>query len=90
MATTTIKNDAGIGLTLSGFTFLVHEANEGETGFWGEVLELPGCLSQGETLQELIANLQEALDALGEHSTSGTPPADSALEVWPTAETFTA
>lgn len=90
MTTTTIKNDAGTGLSLSGFTFLVHQADEGETGFWGEVLELPGCLSQGETLQELIANLQEAMDAVQERSTSGTPPTDSAFEVWPTAETFTA
>lgn len=38
---------------------LVHEAEEG--GFWGEVPASPGCASQGETLEELIANLREAV-----------------------------
>jgi predicted RNA binding protein YcfA (HicA-like mRNA interferase family) len=33
---------------------LVHEAEEG--GFWAEVPVLPGCASQGETMDELIAN----------------------------------
>lgn len=39
---------------------IVHEAEEG--GFWGEVPALPGCASQGETLDELIANLREAIE----------------------------
>ena len=39
---------------------LVHEADEG--GFWGEVPALPGCASQGETLDELLANLREAIE----------------------------
>jgi predicted RNase H-like HicB family nuclease len=30
---------------------------------WGEVPALPGCTSQGETLDELIANLREAVQA---------------------------
>ena len=38
---------------------LVHQAEEG--GFWGEVPALPGCASQGETLDELLANLREAV-----------------------------
>lgn len=38
---------------------LVHEADEG--GYWGEVPALPGCASQGETLDELTANLREAI-----------------------------
>ena len=37
----------------SEFTVLVHEGEEGETGYWGEVIELPGCVSQGETSAEL-------------------------------------
>ena len=37
-----------------------HEAEEG--GFWGEVPAIPGCASQGETLDDLIANMQEAIE----------------------------
>ena len=42
------------------FTVLVHEAEEG--GYWAEVPELPGCLSQGDTLDELWRNVAEAID----------------------------
>ena len=38
---------------------LVHEAEEG--GFWAEVPALPGCVSQGETIEELTANIREAI-----------------------------
>ena len=37
---------------------IIHKAEDG--GFWGEVPSLPGCYSQGETLDELLANLREA------------------------------
>lgn len=37
---------------------VVHEAAEG--GFWAEVPALPGCFTQAETKQELLANLREA------------------------------
>ena len=43
------------------FTVLVHPAEEG--GFWAEVPELPGCMSQGETLDELQTNVVEAIEA---------------------------
>lgn len=39
---------------------VVHEAEEG--GYWGEVPALPGCVSQGETLGELMRNLHEAVE----------------------------
>lgn len=55
----------------SDFTVLVHEGEEGETGFWGEVIELPGCVSQGETSAELKANIREAIEAVLQHSTTG-------------------
>lgn len=29
-------------------------------GYWGEVPALTGCYSQGETVEELLANLREA------------------------------
>ncbi len=38
---------------------IVHEAEEG--GYWAEVPALPGCVSQGETLEELLTNVQEAV-----------------------------
>jgi predicted RNase H-like HicB family nuclease len=39
---------------------VVHEAEEG--GFWGEVPAIPGCASEGETVEELLANLHEAIE----------------------------
>lgn len=39
---------------------IVHEAEEG--GFWAEVPAIPGCASQGETLDELLENLREAIE----------------------------
>lgn len=48
---------------MQALTVLVHDADEGETRFWAEVPELPGCVSQGETLDELEANIIEAIQA---------------------------
>jgi predicted RNase H-like HicB family nuclease len=39
---------------------VVHEAEEG--GFWAEAPALPGCASQGETLDELLVNMREAIE----------------------------
>jgi len=39
---------------------IIHKAEEG--GFWAEVPGLPGCFSQGETLEELEANIREAVE----------------------------
>lgn len=38
---------------------VVHEAEEG--GFWAEAPALPGCASEGETLEELLENVREAI-----------------------------
>lgn len=40
---------------------VIHEAEEG--GFWAEVPSIPGCATQGETIEELLANVQEAVEA---------------------------
>ena len=40
---------------------VVHEAEEG--GYWAEVPAIPGCATQGETMDELLANLHEAMEA---------------------------
>ena len=39
---------------------IVHEAEEG--GFWAEVPSIPGCATQGETFEELLKNLYEAVE----------------------------
>ena len=39
---------------------LIHQDEDG--GFWGECPELPGCFSQGETPEELMSNMREAID----------------------------
>jgi predicted RNase H-like HicB family nuclease len=39
---------------------VVHEAEEG--GFWAEVPAIPGCATQGDTFQELLTNLYEAVE----------------------------
>ncbi len=41
-------------------TVRVHEAEEG--GYWAEVPAFPGCYTQAETMDELKANLQEAIE----------------------------
>lgn len=39
---------------------VVHEAEEG--GYWAEVPAIPGCATQGDTLDELMKNVQEAIE----------------------------
>jgi len=39
---------------------VVHDAEEG--GFWAEVPAIPGCATQGETFEELLRNLYEAVE----------------------------
>jgi predicted RNase H-like HicB family nuclease len=37
---------------------VIHPAEEG--GFWAEVPGFPGCVSEGETLDDVSANIREA------------------------------
>jgi predicted RNase H-like HicB family nuclease len=39
---------------------VVHDAEEG--GFWAEVPAIPGCATEGETMEELLRNLHEAIE----------------------------
>jgi predicted RNase H-like HicB family nuclease len=43
------------------YTILVHKAEEG--GYWSEVPALPGCFSQGETIEETLENTKEAIES---------------------------
>ena len=38
---------------------IIHEAEEG--GYWAEVPALPGCVTQGDSMEEVTANLREAI-----------------------------
>lgn len=57
------------------FKAVIHPELTG--GYWGEVPALPGCYSQGETVEELLANLREAaagcLEVLSEEGRSPDP-----------------
>ena len=39
---------------------VVHQAEEG--GYWAEVPSIPGCATEGETFEELLLNLYEAIE----------------------------
>ncbi|TVQ68864.1 MAG: type II toxin-antitoxin system HicB family antitoxin [Balneolaceae bacterium] len=39
---------------------VIHKAEEG--GYWAEVPALPGCVSEGDTLDETKANIREAIE----------------------------
>ena len=39
---------------------VVHEAEEG--GYWAEVPSIPGCVTEGDSFEELLANLYEAIE----------------------------
>ena len=42
------------------YSVVVHGAEEG--GFWVEVPALPGCYSQGESLEQSLHNVREAIE----------------------------
>jgi len=60
---------------------LIHSAEEG--GFWAEVPALPGCVSQGETVDELRSNIREAIEGwlMAEDETAASKTADQIIEV---------
>jgi predicted RNase H-like HicB family nuclease len=39
---------------------IVHQAEE--DGYWAEVPAIPGCATQGDTFEELLINLYEAVE----------------------------
>ncbi len=42
------------------YTVKIHRATEG--GYWAEVPALPGCFTQGESLEEVTARVREAME----------------------------
>jgi predicted RNase H-like HicB family nuclease len=55
------------------YAVVIHQEPEG--GYWAEVPALPGCYSQGETVEELMENIREAISgALDVMKASGRKP----------------
>lgn len=48
---------------LTHYHVRIHEGEPDEGGYWAEVLELPGCFTQGDTWKELLTNIGEAIEA---------------------------
>lgn len=38
---------------------IIHPAEEG--GYWAEVPALPGCITEGDTIEEVMTNLKDAM-----------------------------
>jgi len=60
---------------------IVHNADEG--GFWAEVPAVPGCHTQGDTWDELLRNIYEAIEACLAVDTDeiSLKPDDKVLEI---------
>ena len=65
------------------YSVVVHQAEEG--GFWVEVPALPGCYSQGESVEEALGNAGEAialyLDVLRDEGRDTPKDADAVYQV---------
>ena len=65
------------------YSVVVHQAEEG--GFWVNVPALPGCYSQGETVDEALVNVREAiglyLEVLREEGQNAPRDADVVYQV---------
>ena len=66
------------------YTAAIYAGEPDEGGFWAEVLELPGCVAQGETLDELRAGLSDAIDAWEEtrREVAGDSPELNVVAMW--------
>ena len=52
------------GDSMKQFTAIVHRGETDEGGFWATCLEVPGRHGQGETREECLTNLKEAVQLL--------------------------
>jgi predicted RNase H-like HicB family nuclease len=49
-----------LGIKPMKLKVVIHEAEEG--GYWAEVPAIAGCATQGDTFEELLQNLYEAVE----------------------------
>ena len=64
---------------MSLYNAIVHEAEEG--GYWAEVPELPGCVTEAETLDELKVMLKDAISVYLEDETEPLRERTSLMQV---------
>ena len=64
---------------VQNYAVVIHEDPEG--GFWGEVPALPGCYSQGETVEELRHNIREAIAGVLEVLQEQGQEPDSTIQI---------
>ena len=58
---------------------IIHKAEEG--GYWAKVPSLPGCATQGETLEELRKNIREAVEGCLSVNTPDNPIPENAKTI---------
>lgn len=47
---------------MKGIKAIIHKCEPPETGYWAEVPALPGCVTQGETLDEVRDMIADAVN----------------------------
>ncbi|MDT9178948.1 MAG: type II toxin-antitoxin system HicB family antitoxin [Limnospira sp. PMC 1291.21] len=60
---------------------IIHPAEEG--GYWAEVPAFPGCITEGDTWEEVTQNLQDAVEgwlSVANNSRKKTEPTDEIVE----------
>ena len=62
---------------MSVYTAIVHEAEEG--GYWAEVPDLPGCVTEADTLDELKEMLKDAITGYLEAASEDARPIGASL-----------
>jgi predicted RNase H-like HicB family nuclease len=55
-----LSNPQGVFKSSMKLKVIIHTAEEG--GFWAEVPSIPGCATQGDTFEELLQNIYEAVE----------------------------
>ncbi len=61
---------------------IIHPAEEG--GYWAEVPALPGCITEGDTLEEVTQNLKDAVEGwlgVANNSPKNIEPTDKIVEI---------
>jgi predicted RNase H-like HicB family nuclease len=60
---------------------IIHPAAEGS--YWAEVPALPGCITEGDSMEEVMANLKDAIEGWLEvaNSRSVIEPIDRVVEI---------
>ena len=58
---------------------IVHEAEDG--GFWAEAPSIPGCATQGETLEVLLNNISGAVEGCLSVELEPSDPMDAKTRV---------